>query len=92
MLTDIGFNEAIADDDAVAIIVGPNGSGKSFYLLDIAKEYRQRRSVTVLSNTPYGRLNSLKGVNKFSVGRFGASPKKMIKEAVLEALKREDSA
>lgn len=92
MLTDIGFNEAIADDDAVAIIVGPNGSGKSFYLLDIAKEYRQRRSVTVLSNTPYGRLNSLKDVNKFSVGRFGASPKKMIKEAVLEALKREDSA
>lgn len=91
MLSEIGFNEAIADDDAVAIIVGPNGSGKSFHLLKIAKEYRNNRSVTVLSNTPYGRLNSLRGVKRFAVGRFGASPKKMIKEAVLEALNRENS-
>lgn len=92
MLRDIGFDEAIADDDAVAIIVGPNGAGKSFYLLDIVKKYRGKRSVTILSNTPYGRLNGLRGINKFAVGRFGASPKKVIKEAVLEALKREDSA
>uniref|UniRef100_UPI0018DED590 hypothetical protein n=1 Tax=Pseudomonas asplenii TaxID=53407 RepID=UPI0018DED590 len=92
MLSDIGFNEGIADDDAVAIIVGPNGSGKSFYLLDVANAYRNKRDVTILSNTPYGRLNNLRGINKFAVGRFAASPQKIIKKAVLTALGEEGAA
>lgn len=51
MLTELGFNEGTADDDAVAILVGPNGSGKSIHLQKIALEYRHRRSVNVLSTT-----------------------------------------
>jgi len=56
MLSELGFNEGIADDDAVAILVSPNGSGKSIHLHKIALEHRYRRSVNVLSTTIHLRL------------------------------------
>ncbi|HCL3145397.1 TPA: AAA family ATPase [Pseudomonas aeruginosa] len=89
LLWNLGFNESIADDDAVAILVGPNGSGKSIHLQKIASQYRNQRSVSVLSNTAYGRLNGLRKVNRLSVGRNGPSPKTIIKKAIAETLDRE---
>jgi predicted ATPase len=91
MLSELGFNEGIADDDAVAILVGPNGSGKSIHLRNIALEYRWTRRVTVLSNTADARFNGLRTINRYSVGRSGKSPKTIIKTAVAGTLDRETS-
>lgn len=91
LLNYLGFNEGISEDDAVAILVGPNGSGKSIHLQEIATQYRNRRGVTILSNTAYGRLNSIRNVNRFSVGHRNSSPKKIIKAVVSESLDRNDS-
>ncbi|WP_262514632.1 AAA family ATPase [Agrobacterium tumefaciens] len=91
MLSELGFNEGIAGDDAVAILVGPNGSGKSIHLHKIALEYRYRRSVNVLSTTIYDRFAGMRGVNRFSAGRGGQSPKGIIKAAIAKTLDRESS-
>lgn len=91
MLSELGFNDGIADDDAVAILVGPNGSGKSIHLQKIALEYRHRRSVNVLSTTIYDRFAGMRDVNRFSAGRGGQSPKGIIKAAIAKTLDRESS-
>lgn len=92
MLRQLGFNEAIADDDAVAILVGPNGSGKSRFLEKIGKHYQDRRPVSVVSNTLSLRLNSLRNAKRFAVGRIGKSPKSVIKAALASTLDRDNSA
>lgn len=92
MLRQLGFNEAIADDDAVAILVGPNGSGKSRFLEKIGKYYQDRRPVCVVSNTLSLRLNSLRKAKRFAVGRIGKSPKSVIKAALGSTLDRDNSA
>jgi len=92
MLRQLGFNEAIADDDAVAILVGPNGSGKSRFLEKIGKHYQDQRSVCVVSNTVSLRLNSLRNAKRFAVGRIGKSPKSVIKAALASTLDRDNSA
>lgn len=92
MLRQLGFNEAIADDDAVAILVGPNGSGKSRFLEKIGKYYQDRRPVCVVSNTLSLRLNSLRNAKRFAVGRIGKSPKSVIKAALGSTLDRDNSA
>lgn len=88
---ELGFDEAIADDDAVAILVGPNGSGKSIHLQKIALEYRNRRSVNVLSTTMYDRFAGMRNVTRFSAGRGGQSPKQIIKAAIANTLDRDSS-
>ncbi|PJK32910.1 hypothetical protein CWC48_25780 [Pseudomonas sp. S10E 269] len=90
-LSELGFDEHAARDDGVALLVGPNGAGKSFYMLQLALNYRTKRQVTVISNTPYGRLNHLNKVNKISGGRNGASPGTIIKNAIAKTLDRESS-
>lgn len=90
-LTELGFDENVAKDDAVAILVGPNGAGKSFYMLALAETYRSKRNVTVISNTTYGRLNSLRKVNRLSAGRAGPSPSTIIKRAIAKTLDKESS-
>jgi hypothetical protein len=81
MLRQLGFNEGIADDDGVAILVYPNGSGKSRFLEKIGEHYQDLRPVCVVSNTPSLRLNSLRKAKRFAVGRIGKSPKSVIKAA-----------
>lgn len=92
MLRQLGLNEAIADDDAVIILVGPNGSGKSRFLEQIGKHYQARRPVCVVSNTLSLRLNSLRKAKRYAIGRIGKSPKSVIKAALARTLDREDSA
>ncbi|MDQ0039502.1 AAA family ATPase [Variovorax boronicumulans] len=92
MLKQLGFNEAIADDDAVAILVGPNGAGKSRLLEEIGKRYQDRRPVCVVSNTLSLRLNNLRKAKRFAVGRIGKSPKSVIKAALAITLDRGNSA
>lgn len=92
MLRQLGFNEGIADDDAVAILVGPNGSGKSRFLEKVGKQYQDRRPVCAVSNTLSLRLNSLRKAKRFSVGRIGKSPKSVIKAALASTLDRDNSA
>lgn len=91
MLRQLGFNETIADDDAVAILVGPNGSGKSRFLEKIGKHYQDRRPVCVVSNTLSLRLNSLRTAKRFAVGRIGKSPKSVIKAALARTLDNDNS-
>jgi predicted ATPase len=88
-LSKLGFNEAVGDDDAAAILVGPNGSGKSIHLQKIATHYKKARSITIVSNTCSPRLSTLRGVNKFSMGRGGLTPKTVIKNAVAKNLDKE---
>lgn len=90
-LLELEFDKQTERDDGVALLVGPNGAGKSFYMLDLAKENRSSRQVTVISNTPYGRLNSLRNVNKFPGDRIGTAPGTIIKKAIAKALDRENS-
>jgi len=92
MLIQLGFNEGIADDDAVVILVGPNGSGKSRFLEKIGKRYQERRPVCTVSNTLSLRLNSLRRAKRFAIGRGGKSPKSVIKAALASTLDRENSA
>ncbi|MDN2699941.1 AAA family ATPase [Janthinobacterium sp. SUN073] len=92
MLRQLGFNDANAGDDAVAILVGPNGSGKSRFLEKIGKHYQDRRPVCVVSNTLSLRLNSLRNAKRFAVGRIGKSPKSVIKAALASTLDRDNSA
>jgi len=92
MLRQLGFNEGIADDDGVAILVGPNGSGKSRFLEKIGEHYQDLRPVCVVSNTPSLRLNSLRKAKRFAVGRIGKSPKSVIKAALASTLDRDNSA
>jgi predicted ATPase len=82
LLSSLGFNEGIADDDAVAILVGPNGCGKSNHLRAIALQYRDHRNVAIICNTAYDRFSGLRGVDRLSAGRGGQSPKGIIKRAV----------
>ncbi len=91
LLRNLGFNEAIADDVSVAILVGPNGSGKSIHLRKIVDAYRKDRTITIISNTAYGRLNNLRIRNRFTVGRNGPSPKAAIKFAVASTLDKDSS-
>ncbi|MBM1169924.1 AAA family ATPase [Microvirga arabica] len=91
LLRNLGFNEANAEDEAVAILVGPNGSGKSNHLRKIAIEYHSHRDVTVISNTTYDRFLGIRGINRHSSGRTGQSPKATIKRAVAATLDREGS-
>ena len=92
MLIHLGFNEDIADDDAVVILVGPNGSGKSRFLERIGKHYQDLRPVCVVSNTLSLRLNNLRKAKRFAVGRIGKSPKSVIKAALASTLDRDNSA
>ncbi|MGZ2455641.1 AAA family ATPase [Rhizobium anhuiense] len=88
MLSELGFNEGIADDDAIAILVGPNGSGKSIHLQNLALKYRYKRDVNVLSTTIHDRFAGMRGVVRFSAGRGGQSPKQIIKAAIAKTLDR----
>lgn len=90
-LSELEFGKQTGRDDGVALLVGPNGAGKSFYLLDLAKENRSSRQITVVSNTPYGRLNRLRNVNKFPGARTGTAPATIIKKAIAKALNTENS-
>lgn len=90
-LKELGFDEHTATDGGVAILVGPNGAGKSFYMLSLAESYRTKRNITVISNTAYGRLNSVRNVNRLTVGRNGPSPSKVIKNAISKTLDSETS-
>lgn len=88
--------EVVSDEywysgDSVAILVGPNGAGKSFYLQGLATKSRRTRQITIISNTPYGRLNGLRRVNKFSGGRSGTPPAIIIKQAIAKTLDKESS-
>lgn len=93
MLGQLGFNENIADDDAVAILVGPNGSGKSMFLKKIGEYYQGRRPICVVANTLSLRLNSLRRAKRFVAShRTGKSPKSVIKNALGCTLDSDSSA
>lgn len=91
MLEQIGLDGNYAGGDSAAIIVGPNGAGKSYYLLDIAKQHRKSREVTVISNTVYGRLNNLRHVKKYTAGKFELAPGNLIKDTLARSFNNSDS-
>lgn len=68
------------------MLVGPNGSGKSSLLLEIARTYRSRRRVLIVSNTPHDRFAGFRGAYRLSAGRTDQSPRILVKKSVVAGL------
>lgn len=87
-----GIRDLAGSKEAISILVGPNGSGKSSLLLDLAKNSRAVRDVTIICNTPHDRFAGLRNVKRISAGRTNQSPPQIVKRAVADSLSETGSS